>query len=156
MFLSIWEKSLPVSLQLFLKNITYVDKIFGLLMQKFVETEGLIFQPRRTLFSCFELKHRTVLTPLKFFCLEQGLVSTKKYRSVKCTPAKGFHGFVQSAVDGKWMENHFGCCCRNNETSCHANSFKGYKSMDRSHQSVTKYLKNKKCTQQSTKKVSRD
>ena len=128
-----------------LKNIFVSRSDIGDSMKKYAAENKLITQPRRMLKSSFHLKNVTIITPLLNFYLDLGLECDRHYRFVQYTPMKCFNSFVQSAVDAR----------RKGDESPHssvvaeimkllANSSYGYQIMDRSWQTITKYLNDEK------------
>ena len=87
----------------------------------------------------------TIHTPLLKFYLDLGLEGDRIYRFVQYTPMKCFISFVQSAVDArrKSDENpHSSVVAETMKLT--ANSSYGYRIMDRSRHTVTKYVKDEK------------
>ena len=114
-------------------------------MKNFDGEKKLLSQPQKMLISSFTLQNGTLITPLLFFYLQLGLVSTKKLRFVEYTPKKCFTSFVQSAVDAR----RHGYKNPNSSVVVEtmkllANSSYGYQIMDRSLHTVTKYLADEK------------
>ena len=70
-------------------------------MKNYAEEERFLSQPRKMLISSFTLQNGTLITPLLLFCLQLGLVCTKKHRFVEYTPKKCFNRIVQAAVDAR-------------------------------------------------------
>ena len=128
-----------------LKNTNVFRHDIGSLMQDYTEKERLLCQPRKMLISSYFLEIGTLITPLLLFYLEFGLVCKKIYRFVEYTPVKRFNKFVQSAVDARPEEDENPNSSVVAETmKLRANSFYGYKNMDRSRHTVTKYLNDEK------------
>ena len=91
--------------------------------------------------SSFTLQNGTLFTPLLLFYLQLGLVWTKIHRFVEYTPKKCFNRFVQSAVDAKRQDDENPNSSVVAETlKLLANSSYGYKIIDRSQHTETKYL----------------
>ena len=110
-------------------------------MREFVEKENIMAQPRRMLISSFNLTIGTILNPLLLFYLKLGLVSIKIQRFVQYTPRRCFNNFVQSAVNARRQGDENPNSSVVAETmKLLANSSYGYQIMDRSRQTVTKYL----------------
>ena len=123
------------------KNTLIDRKDIGKLMKQYTEEEGLMSQPQKMLISSFKLQNGTLITLLLFFYLEMGLVCTKIYRFVEDTPENCFKKIVQSTVDARRQSD------KNPSSSVVAETMKlladssyGYNIMDRSRQTVTKYL----------------
>ena len=111
------------------------------LMKNYAEEERLLFQPRKMLMSSFSLQNGLLITPLRLFNLQLGLVCTKVHRFVEYTPKKGFNSFVQSAVDPRRQGDENPNSSVVAETmKLLANSSYGYQIMDRRRHTVTKYL----------------
>ena len=117
----------------------------GDLMKTYAEEEGIMSQPRKMLISSFTLQNGTLITPLLLFYLQLGLVVTKIHRFVEYTPRKCFNSFVQAAVDARRKSDE------NPNSSVVAETMKlldnssyGYRIMDRSWHTVTKYLSDEK------------
>ena len=70
-------------------------------MKTYAEEEGIKSQPRKMLTSSFTLQNGNLLTPLRLFNLQLGLVVTTIHRFAEYTPKKRFNSFVQSAVDAR-------------------------------------------------------
>ena len=114
-------------------------------MKDYAEKNQCLTQPRRMLISSFHLKNGTLITPLFLFYLQQGLVCTKIYRFVEYTPLSCFNSFVQSAVSARREGDKNPNSTVFAETmKLLANSSYGYKIMDRSRHTVTKYLSDEK------------
>ena len=116
----------------------------GNLMKQYAEKENIMVQPRGMLMSSFS-PNGTIITPLLLFYLQLGLVCEKIHRFVQYTPRKCFGNFVQSAVDARRQGDE------NPDSSVVAKTMKllanssyGYKIMDRSRHTVTKYLSDEK------------
>ena len=92
------------------------------------------------LISSFHSKNGTFITPLFLFYMQQGLVCTKIYRSVECTPISCFNSFVQSAVSAR----HTNSTVVAETMKLLANSSYGYQIMGRSRHTVTKYPNDEK------------
>ena len=114
-------------------------------MRTYVEEEGKMSQPREMLISSFKLENATLITPVLLFYLQLGLIVTKLHRFREYTPKKCFNSFVQAAVDARRKGD------KNPKSSVVAetmrllpNSSYGYQIMDRSRQTVTKYLSGRK------------
>ena len=83
----------------------------------------------------------TLITPLFLFYLQLGLVVTKIHRFIGYTPKKCFNSFVQAAVEArrKGDQNPNSSVVEESMTLL-ANSSYGYQIMNRSRNTVTKYL----------------
>ena len=115
------------------------------LMQQYAQKQGLLCQPRKMLTSSYFLENATLSTPLLLFYLELGLVCKKIYRFVEYTPVICFNKFVQSAVNARRERDENPNSSVVAETmKLLANSSYGYQIMNRSRQTVTKYLNNEK------------
>ena len=114
-------------------------------MKDYAEKEGLPRQPRKMLISSFFLENGTLNTPLLLFYLDFGLVCTKIYCFVEYIPVKCFDNFVQSAVNARREGDENPNSSVVAETiKLLANSSYGYRIMDRSRHTVTKYLNDEK------------
>ena len=114
-------------------------------MKTYAGEEGIMSQPRKMLISSFTLQNGTLITPLRLFYLQLGLVVTKKHRIVDYTPNKCFNSFVQAAVDAKRKSDEISISSVVAETmKLLANCSYGYQTMDRSRHTVTKYLSDEK------------
>ena len=114
-------------------------------MKEYAEKEGIMSQPRRMLISSFHLKNGTIITPLLLYYLHLGLECTKIHRFVQYTPKKCFSSFVQSAVNARrqGVENPNSSVVAETMKLL-ANSSYGYRIMDRSRHTVTKFLNDEK------------
>ena len=93
------------------------------------------------LISGFILLNGTIITPLLLFFLKLGLVCKKIQRFVQYTPRRCFNNFVQSVVDARRQGDENPNSSVVAETmKLLANSSYGYHIMDRSRNTVTKYL----------------
>ena len=127
------------------KNTNVSRDDIGPLMRDYAEKNQYLTQPRRMLISSFLLKNGTLITPLFFFYLQQGLVCTKIYRFVEYTPFSCFNSFVQSAVNARREGDKNPNYTVVAETmKLLANRSYGYQIMDRSRHTVTKYLSDEK------------
>ena len=127
------------------KNTSVSKSDIGDLMKNHAEEERLLSQPRKMLISSFTLQNGTLITILLLFYLQLGLVYTKIHRFVEYTPKNCFNSCVQSAVDAKRQGDEN----RNSSVVAEtmklpANSSYGYQIMDRSRQTVNKYLADEK------------
>ena len=114
-------------------------------MREYAEKETIMAQPRRMLISGFVLTNGTNITPLLLFYLKLGLVCKKIHRFVQYTPKNCFNNFVQSAVDARRQGDENPNSSVVAETmKLLANSSYGYRIMDRSRHTVTKYLSDEK------------
>ena len=127
------------------KNTVVIRDDISNLMKQYAEKEKIMVQPRRMLISSFFLTNGTIKTPLLLFYLNRGLVCKKIHRFVQYTPRICSVNFVQSAVDARRQGD------KNPNSSVVAETMKlqakssfGYRIMDRSRQTVTKYLTDKK------------
>ena len=102
-------------------------------------------QPRRVLIFSFHLINGTFITPLLNFYLDLGLECDRIYRLVQYTPMKCFNSFVQSAVDArrKGLENPHSRIVAETMKPL-ANISYGYHFVDRSRDTITKYLNDEK------------
>ena len=114
-------------------------------MKQYSEEEGLMSQSQKMVISSFMLQNGTLITPLLLFYLEMGLVCTKIYRFVEDTPENCFKKIVQTTVDARRQSD------KNPNSSVVAETMKlladssyGYHILDRSRQTVTKYLNDEK------------
>ena len=127
------------------KNTVVSREDIGTLMRDYAEKENIMAQPKRMLISSFHLTNGTIITPLLLFYLKLGLVCKKIHRFVQYTPRKCFNNFVQSAVDARRQGDENPNSSVVTETmKLLANSSYGYQIMDRSRQTVTKYLTDEK------------
>ena len=114
-------------------------------MKTYAVEERIKFQPRKVLISSLTLQNRTLTIPLLLFYLELGPVVTKIHRFVEYTPKKCFNSFVQVAVDARRKGDENPNSRVVAETmKLLSNSFYGYQIMDRSRNTVTKYLSDEK------------
>ena len=127
------------------KNTNVCRHDNGLLMKDYAEKKGFPCQSRKMLISSYFLENGTLITPLLLFHLELGLVCKKIYRFVEYIPVKSFNKFVHSAVNARREGDE------NPNSSVVAQTLKllvnssyGYQTMDRSRQTVTKYLNDEK------------
>ena len=130
-----------VNFPLLFKDTLVSKNDIGDLMNTYAEEQGILSQPRKMLKSSFTIQNGTLITPLLLFCLQLGLVCTKKHRFVEYTPKKCFNSFVQSAMDAERQSDE------NPKSSVVAETMKllvnssyGYQIMDRNRHTVTKYL----------------
>ena len=93
----------------------------------------------------FILSNGTIITPLLLFYLKFGLVCKKIHQFVQYTSRKCFDIFVQSAVDARRQrdENPNYSVVAETLNLLTISSY-GYQIMDRSRDTVTKYLTNEK------------
>ena len=114
-------------------------------MREYAEKENIMPQPRRMLISSFVLANGTIITPLILFYLKLGLVCNEIHRFVQYTPRKCFNNFVQSAVDARSQADQNPNSSVVAETmKLLANSSYGYRIVNRSRHTVTKYLNDEK------------
>ena len=127
------------------KNTNVGRHDIGLLMNDYAEKEGLLCQPRKMLSSSHFLENGTLITPLLLFYLDLGLVCKKKYRFVEYISVKCFNKFVQSAANASQEgdENPNSSVVAETRRLL-SNSSYGYRIMDRSRRTVTKYLSDEK------------
>ena len=127
------------------KNTLIDRKDFGKLMKQYSEEEGLMSESQKMLFSSFMLQNRTRNTPLLLFYLEMGLVCTKIRRFLEDTQENCFKKFVHSAVDARRQgdENPISSVVAETMKLLTDSSY-GYHILDRSRQTVTKYLNDEK------------
>ena len=127
------------------KNTLVSKSDIGHLMKNYAEEKRLLSQPRKMLISSFALQNGTLITPRLLFYLQLGLVCTKIHRFVKFTPKKCFNSFVQSAVDARRQDDKNPNSSVVAETmKFPANSSYGYQIMDRSRNTVMRYLSDEK------------
>ena len=127
------------------KNTLVSKNDIGDLMKTYAEEEGIMSQPRKKLISSSTLQNGTLITPLLLCYLQLALVYTKIHRFVEYNPKKCFISFVQSAVDARRQGDENPNSSVVAETmKILANNSYGYQIMDRSRQTVTKYLSDKK------------
>ena len=113
----------------------------GLLMKDFVEIKGLLCQPRKMLIPSYSPENGSLITPVLLFYSDLGLVCKKIYRFVEYIPVKCFNKFVLSAVNARREGDKNPNSNVVAETmKMLANSSYGYKFMDRSRHTVTKFL----------------
>ena len=113
----------------------------GHLMKTYVEEERIMSQPRKMLISSFILQNGTLITPHLLLYLQLGLVVTKIHRIVEYTPKKCFNSFVQAAVDARRKNDKNPNSTVIAETmKVLANNSNGYRYLNRSRHTVTKYL----------------
>ena len=125
------------------KNTVVSRDDTGNLMKEYAKKEGP--KPRRMLISSFILTNGTIITPLFLFHLKLGLVCRKIHRFVQYTPRRCFNNFIQSAVDARRQRDKNPKSSVVAETmKLLANSSYGYRIMDRSRHTMTKYLSNEK------------
>ena len=129
---------------IFKKNFVSKSDI-GDLMKNYAKEEKLSSQPRKMLISIFTLQNGTLNNPLLLFYLQLDLVCSKIHRFIEETPNNCFNSFVQSAVDERRQ------CDENTNSSVVVEAIKllaissyGYQIMDRSRQTVTKYITDEK------------
>ena len=110
-------------------------------MKQFKEKANNAVQLWRMPISSFFLTNGTIITPLLLFYLEVWLVCRKNHRFLQNTLKKCFNHFVQSAANAGRHGDE------NPNSSVVAETMKlipkgsyGYRIMDRSRQTVTKYL----------------
>ena len=114
-------------------------------MKTYAGEEGIMSQPRKKLISSFTIQNGTLITPLLLFCVQLDLVCTKTHRFVEYNPKKCFNSFVQSAVDERRkIEENPNSSVLAETMKLLANSSYGYKILNRSRHTVTKYLSDKK------------
>ena len=127
------------------KNTVVSREDIGTLMREYAEKENIMTQPRRMVISSFVLTNGTIITPLLLFYLKNGLVCKKVHRFVQYTPRKCFNNFVQSAVDARRQGDENPNSSVVAETmKLLANNSYFYQIMDRSRNTVTKYLTDEK------------
>ena len=127
------------------KNTVVSRNDIGDLMKENAEEEWIISQPRRMLISSFHLKIGTIINPLLLYYLRLGLECTKIHQFIQYTPKKCFNRFVHSAVNARRQGNENPNSGALAETMrLLANSSYGYRIMDRSRHTVTKYLNDEK------------
>ena len=115
------------------------------LMKHYAKQERLLSQLRKMLITGFTLQNGTLITALLLLYLQWGLVCTKIHRFVEYFPKKCFNSFVQSAVDARSQSDENPNSSVVAETMrLLANSSYGYRIMDRSRHTVTKYLSDEK------------
>ena len=124
-----------------LRNTLVSKNDIGNLIKMIAEEERIMSQPRKMLISSFTLQNRTLNTHLILFYLQLLLVVTKIHRFVEYFPKKCFNSFVQAAVDAsrKGDENPNSSVAAETMKLL-ANKSYGYQIMDRSRNTVTKYL----------------
>ena len=127
------------------KNTLVSRNDSGDLMKTYAEEKGIKSQPRKIIISSFTLQNGTLIAPLLLFCLQLGLVCTKKHRFLEYTPNKCFNSFVQSAVDARMQGDENPNSSVVAETvKLLTNSSYGYQIMDRSRHTETKYFTDEK------------
>ena len=95
--------------------------------------------------SSFTLQNGTLITPLLLFYLQLALVLTKIHSFVEYIPKKCFNSFVQAAVDaGKKGDENPSSSAVEETINLLFNSSYGYQIKNRSRNTVTKYLTNRK------------
>ena len=125
---------------IFRKTAVSRDDI-GNLMKHYAQKKNIMVQSKRMLISSFILRNGTLITPLLLFYLQIGLVCEKIHRFVQYTPRICSGNFIQSAVDARRQRGEYPNSSLVAETmQLLANSSYGYQIMDRSRQTVTKYL----------------
>ena len=129
----------------FFKNTFVSRSDIGDFTGKHAEENKLMTLPRRRLISSFHLINGTIIAPLLNFYLDLGLECDQIYRFVQYTPIKCIKRFVQSAVDARRKGDE------NTHSSVVAETMKllakssyGDQIMDRSRQTITKYLNDEK------------
>ena len=117
-----------------------VSKIdIGDLMKNYAEEERLLSQHRKMSISSVTLKNGTHITSLLLFCLQLGLVCTKRHHFIEYTPKTCFKSFAQSAVDaGKKSDENPNSSIVAETMKLLANSSYGYQIMNRSRHTVPK------------------
>ena len=102
-------------------------------------------QPQKLLISSFTLQNGTLFTALLLFYLQLGPIVTKIHRFVKYTPEKCSNSFVQAEVDArrKGYENPNSSVVAETMKLLDNSSY-GYRIVDRSRHTVTKYLSDEK------------
>ena len=105
----------------------------------------------------FELTNGTIITPLLLFYLELRVVYTKIYRLVEYTPLKCFNNFVLSAANCRRQGFKNPNSIVAAETlQLLANSSYGYRIIDRSRNSITRFMDDEKTHAATNKKCLRD
>ena len=124
------------------KNNLVSESDIGELMKNYAGDERFLSQPRKMLKTSFTIQNGTLITPLLlFYQLQFGLVCTKIHRFVDYTPKKCFNGFMQSAVDAiKQGDENPNSSVVAETLKLLANSSYRYQIMDRSQNTVKKYL----------------
>ena len=134
------EKAFANFPPIFRNNIVGRDDI-GPFMKEYAEKEGLLIQPKKMLISIYFLENGTIITPLLLCYLHLGLVCKNIYHFVQYTPLKCFKNFVQYAVNARRErgENpNFSVVAE--AMKLLANSSYGHQILDRSRNTVIKYL----------------
>ena len=127
------------------KNAVVSRNDIGVLMKENAEKEGIMSQPRRMLKSNFIVTNGTIITSLLLFYLILGPVCRNTRRFVQYTPRNCFDNFVQSAVDARRQGDENPNSSVVAETmKLLANSSYDYQIMDRSRNTVAKYLTDEK------------
>ena len=116
----------------------------GDLMKNYPE-ERFFSQPQKMLISNFTILNGTLNSPLLLFYMHLGLVVTKIHRFIECIPKKSFNSFVQAALVARLQgDENPNSTVVAETTRLLANSSYGYRIMDRSRHTVTKYLNDEK------------
>ena len=127
------------------KNCFVSRDDIGEYMKTYAEKHCLLQHPSKMLISSFHLENGSVITPLFNFYLNLGLECTKIHRFVEYFPQKCFKGFVKSVVHARRLGDQNKKSTVIAETmKLLSNSSYGYQIMDRSKDTVTKFLDEKK------------
>ena len=109
--------------------------------ERLAEKEGLQCQPRNIMNLSYFLEKGTLITRLLLFQLDLGLACNKVYRFVENKPVKSFKNFVPSAAKALRKRDQNPNSSVVAETmKLLANSSYGYQIMDRSRNTVIKFL----------------
>ena len=127
------------------KNIDVCRNDIGENMKNYAEENDLLKNPQRMLSSSFKLENGTLITPLPNFYLSYGFQCTKIYGFIEYNLRKGFNNFVQLVVVARRERN------KNPHSAVVAETLKllgnrshSYQIMDRSRNTIIKYLGNEK------------
>ena len=128
-----------------IRNTLVSKKDTGDLMKTYAKKEGMKTQVRKWMISSITLQNGTLITPLRSFPVQPGTFVCKIHRFVEYTPKKFFNSFVQAAVDARTRSD------KNLKSSVVAETMKllancsyGHHTKNRSQNTVTKYLNDKK------------
>ena len=114
-------------------------------MKHYAIENEMLTHPQRMLISSFKLENGTVITPLFNFYMELGLQCTKIYRFVQYSPRKCLINFFQLVVDARREADENPLSGVVAETmKLLGNSLYGYQIMERSRDTITKYLNDEK------------
>ena len=130
---------------LIFKNTAASRNDIGNVMKQYAEKENIMVPIKTMPISSFILTNSSIKSALLWFCLQLGLVRIKTHRFVQYTPTKCFDNFVHSAVNARRQGDETPNSIVFAETmKLLANSSYGYRIMDCSRNTLTKYLTDEK------------